>query len=1261
MSRIALRSLEASAITQRWIRTACAILFLLAPVPRTLGATPKVLFVLPPNYPPISQAVDVTFDAAGNLYVLMGGDVNQLIKVDPTGKLLWAVGSKGSGDGQFDLPQGVAVAPSGTVYVVEQRNHRVQYFSKFGFFLGKFGSECFVPFNYSGTCVDPDGDGPLELGDGQFFQPTDIAVDAAGRIYVADYNNHRVQVFSAPGVFAYKFGSFCGLDPSSTEFGIGCVDPDGSGPLALGDGQFEFPEGIAVDSAGRILVADSYNNRVQVFDAAGRFLFKLGKNGGNGEHGSGHGEFQSPSDVAADAAGHIIVVDGRRIQVFSPQGVFEHTFPNLKACDVSSCPEDQLRRPAGLAVDGAGHIVVADPGFIDAPRQNLPVYELDGTLVDTIGNLGSTDGRFGGVYDVSVGPDRKIYVGDLNGKIQVYTASGAFVSAVQVPTSPFSIAVGSDGRLLDSNFFEDVVRVLSPTGQLLFSLGGGPRCNLSTGGNCVDPDGPGPLQPGDGQFVNQGGVAFDSNGRIFVADTGNSRVQVFDAAGRFLFKFGRNGGNGSLGAGDGEFRYPGGVAVDAGGRIYVADTGNNRLQVFDAAGQFLFKIGRNGGDGTPGSGPGEFNEGGLQDVAVDATGRIYVLDAAPVSYLPDNHRIQVFSASGAFLHQFGDSGVAPGAFRSPRGLAVDSDGHVVVADSGNNRVQVFLDAAADLSLSLQGPGTVAPGAAFSYVIQVENNGPATATHVEVSDTLPPGASFLGDAVESGGCMVNEKGETTCTLSFDSNICLESAGVVSCALRGDLLNGWSGKVTLFVRAATTASGSLMNTASVGSDTTDPDPSNNDAVLVTRVSDVTPPQLNVPTNITKEATSPAGAVVAYVATATDEVDGALNPVCAPPSSATFALGHTTVNCTASDAAGNTAHASFQIAVVDTTAPAIQAPPSLTVEATGPYTTVALGTPTASDVVDPSPVVTASNTGPFALGTYSIVWTAVDASGNVAHATQTLIVADTTPPTVTPPPDVLVEATGPLTAVALGTGTAHDLVDPAPTVVPSTLGPFAVGVSSVTWTATDARGNQATAVQTVTVRDTTPPVVTPPPDVLATVTGNLTAVALGVATASDLVDGVLAATASNVGPFPPGTNTITWTAVDAHGNRGATTQKVVLHFAVSAFLGDLLPLPATNVARAGSSVPVRWQISDGSGGFIRDLSAVAAVRFAQTACDQTSSETTVQADTSGNSGLRYDAASEQYQFNWQTDRDMAGRCFLFILELADGTTHEARFRLR
>jgi thermitase len=255
--------------------------------------------------------------------------------------------------------------------------------------------------------------------------------------------------------------------------------------------------------------------------------------------------------------------------------------------------------------------------------------------------------------------------------------------------------------------------------------------------------------------------------------------------------------------------------------------------------------------------------------------------------------------------------------------------------------------------------------------------------------------------------------------------------------------------------------------------------------------------------------------------------------------------TLTAYAHDPSGNVGSASITVTVKDQTPPVVTPPPDELVEATGTLTAVNLGTATAMDNFDGPLTPTPSATGPFTVGTHVITWTAVDAAGNVGTATQQIVVttADITPPVVTPPPDITVEATGPDTSVALGTGTAVDNVDGNLVPTPDTTGPFTVGTHRVVWSAIDAAGNRGTATQTVKVVDTTPPVITVPTAVTVPATGYVTHVTLGQASARDSVSGTVTATAVNPGPFTSGAHTVTWTATDKAGNTAHATQTVTV----------------------------------------------------------------------------------------------------------------------
>ncbi|MDE1868296.1 MAG: HYR domain-containing protein, partial [Thaumarchaeota archaeon] len=227
-----------------------------------------------------------------------------------------------------------------------------------------------------------------------------------------------------------------------------------------------------------------------------------------------------------------------------------------------------------------------------------------------------------------------------------------------------------------------------------------------------------------------------------------------------------------------------------------------------------------------------------------------------------------------------------------------------------------------------------------------------------------------------------------------------------------------------------------------------------------------------------------------------------------------------------------------VVDTTAPKLTPPTNVTFEATSlDNNTVPLGNATATDIEPVTITNNASKT--FPLGKSTIVWTAKDAAGNTANATQTVLVTHTTPPKLTPPANVTFEATSlDNNTVPLGTPTVTDIeqvtvTNDAPKVFP-------IGLTTVIWTAKDTSGNTANATQTVLVHDTTAPKLTPPTNVTfeaTSVTSNT--VPLGNATATDIEPVTITNNASKT--FPLGKSTIVWTAKDAAGNISNATQIV------------------------------------------------------------------------------------------------------------------------
>lgn len=168
-------------------------------------------------------------------------------------------------------------------------------------------------------------------------------------------------------------------------------------------------------------------------------------------------------------------------------------------------------------------------------------------------------------------------------------------------------------------------------------------------------------------FNNPWGVAVDSVGNIYVADSGNNRIQKFDQDGVFLKKWG------GLGTGNGQLQYPKGIAIDQSGKIYVTDRDNHRVQIFDTEGNFLGKFGGYG------SGDGQLN--GPCGISLDQTGNVYVVDKF-------NHRVQKFDSSGHYICKWGNQGSDAGEFNYPSGIIVDRFGNVYVSD-GNGNIQKF--------------------------------------------------------------------------------------------------------------------------------------------------------------------------------------------------------------------------------------------------------------------------------------------------------------------------------------------------------------------------------------------------------------------------------------------------------------------------------------------------------------------------------------------------------------------------------------------
>jgi YD repeat-containing protein len=191
-----------------------------------------------------------------------------------------------------------------------------------------------------------------------------------------------------------------------------------------------------------------------------------------------------------------------------------------------------------------------------------------------------------------------------------------------------------------------------------FTAGSGPKCLVSFGEAGSEP----------GKLNAPQGIAVDSKGNIWVADTGNNRIEEYNSEGKYLAEFG------STGSEKGQLKEPTAIAFDSKGNLWVADTGNNRIQKFNSEGKATSEF------GALGSEPGELK--GPRGLAIDSEGNIWVADTG-------NNRIQQFNASGTLLAHFAGEGAGEGQLHAPAGLAFDSTGDLWVADTQNNRIEAF--------------------------------------------------------------------------------------------------------------------------------------------------------------------------------------------------------------------------------------------------------------------------------------------------------------------------------------------------------------------------------------------------------------------------------------------------------------------------------------------------------------------------------------------------------------------------------------------
>ena len=516
-----------------------------------------------------------------------------------------------------------------------------------------------------------------------------MVVDSSGNLFTLG-DDDIIRVYDSSGAYLRQFG--------------------GTGS---GNGQFDHPRGIAIDSTNNIYIADDFNNRIQKFNNNGDYISQFGIAGPyaiyvDHKHsdniyiveetglvtvmdslGSELFNFNAGVDytrgVSIDSSGNIYVVGAATNQIlkFDSSGNY-----------LSQFGSDHLDSPFGIVIDSNNNTYITNMN-----THAMNEFDSSGNYLATFGNGGVGDGvavdsandiylEYDGISKVSDIPSYPVgdYAIDVNlscGTTYHYrsygtNSSGTYYGDDQTFTAgtcpAVSTASATNTNSNSSTLNSDVTSTYSDINNLGFNIG----TSTSYGTNINVPaktktssnysltfGSPG---SGDGQFNNPEGVTTDSLGNVYVADSNNQRIEKFDSNGNYLLQWTNP-----------DFSYVYALATDSSNNVYVSDYGDcspaSNIKVFDSNGNFLRQF------GSQGNGDGQF-ACGTSGITIDSNNDIYVYDWM-------DYRIEKFDQSGDYLTQFGSFGSGDGQFEFSSGLTHDSLNNVFATDIFNYRIQKF--------------------------------------------------------------------------------------------------------------------------------------------------------------------------------------------------------------------------------------------------------------------------------------------------------------------------------------------------------------------------------------------------------------------------------------------------------------------------------------------------------------------------------------------------------------------------------------------
>ncbi len=569
------------------------------------------------------------------------------------------------------------------------------------------------------------------------LQPTfggGVAVDSAGNLYIADWENSRIRKVDSAGVITTIYD------------------------------QLFYPEAVAVDASDNLFIADTANNRILkrtpegiVTTVAGGQLCQGSRLAcGDGGPATAAG-LRTPSGVAVDASGNLYIADrgDERIRKVDRSGIITTVAGNGKCgFDTSVCFSGdggpavlaQLSAPSGVTVDGAGNLYIAD-------SFNNRIRKVDSSgIITTVVGSGPTGygvGGFGGdggrataanlyfPYSVALDGAGNIFISDEgNYRIRKVDSLGIITTAGGNGTYGW----GGDGRQATNaelDFCEGVFPAAN--GNVYIADTGNNRLRVvNSAGIITTAAGTGEFGfSGDGgpataaTFESVISVAADSLGNVFITDSGNNRIRKIDTSGIINTV----AGDGTAGSGgDGgpailaQLNFPRGVTVDESGNLFITDTLNHRIRKVDSFG-IITTVAGNGipgfsGDGGPAT---SAQLSGPTNVILDTSGNLYIADSS-------NFRIRKVDSSGIITTvagngiqgYSGDGGPAILAeFNYPTDVAVDKAGNLFVADDGSNNLRrintsgIISTIAGDGTAGFGGDGGPAKLAKFNRPIGLE--------------------------------------------------------------------------------------------------------------------------------------------------------------------------------------------------------------------------------------------------------------------------------------------------------------------------------------------------------------------------------------------------------------------------------------------------------------------------------------------------------------------------------------------------------------